>query len=68
LRLRGKGIPDIDGYATGDQLIHVNVWTPQQLNKDERKALEKLQKAENFQPLPDGKDKSFFEKVREMFK
>ncbi|MCC5945828.1 MAG: molecular chaperone DnaJ [Bernardetiaceae bacterium] len=68
LRLRGKGIPDIDGYGTGDQLIHVNVWTPQTLAKEERKTLEKWLKSDSFHPSPDGKDKSFFEKVREMFK
>lgn len=67
LRLRGKGIPDINGYGTGDQLVHVNVWTPKQLNSEEKELIEKLQQAENFDPAPDRTDKGFFEKVREFF-
>lgn len=67
LRLRGKGIKDIDGYAKGDQLIHVNVWTPQELTKDERVALENMRDSENFKPNPSKNEKSFFEKMREFF-
>ncbi len=67
LRLRGKGIPDIDRYDKGDQLIHVNVWTPQTLTKQEREMLEKLREAKNFNPNPGKKDKGFFERMREYF-
>jgi molecular chaperone DnaJ len=67
LRLRGKGIKDIDGYSKGDQLIHVNVWTPQHLTKDERVALEGMRDSENFKPNPSKNEKSFFEKMREFF-
>ena len=67
LRLRGKGIPDINGYGTGDQLVHVNVWTPKQLNNDEKEIIQKLKDAENFCPDPDKNDKGFFEKVKEFF-
>jgi len=67
LRLRGKGIRDIDGYQ-GDQLIHVNVWVPKQLSSEEQKLLEKLRHSPNFQPNPDKREKGFFEKIREFFK
>lgn len=67
LRLRGKGIQDIEGYGRGDQIIHVNVWTPKQLSRDEKQILEKLRDAENFRPDPSKNDKSFFEKMKEFF-
>ncbi len=67
LRLKGKGIQDLNGYEKGDQLIHVNVWTPQHLSKEEKEALQKFQGAENFKPNPGKQDKSFFEKMREFF-
>lgn len=67
LRLRGKGIKDINGYGAGDQLVHINVWTPKQLTKDEKKALEALQGSDNFEPSPSKADKGFFEKVKEFF-
>ncbi len=67
LRLRGKGIRDINGYGQGDQLVHVNVWTPKKLTDKERKTLEALRESENFTPNPSKKDKGFFEKIREFF-
>jgi len=67
LRLRGKGIKDINGYGTGDQLIHVNIWTPKTLTKDEKQKLESLRDSENFEPNPDKNEKGFFEKMKEFF-
>lgn len=67
LRLKGKGIKELNGYGKGDQLIHVNVWTPKQLNKDEREKLESLKNSENFRPDPGKSEKSIFEKVKEFF-
>ena len=67
LRLRGKGLKDIEGYGRGDQLIHVNVWTPKQLSKEEKAILEGLRDAKNFQPDPGKGEKSFFEKIKEYF-
>lgn len=66
-RLKGKGFPSVNSYEKGDQLIHVNVWTPQQVTSEEKTMLEKMQNASNFQPKPEKGDKSFFDKVREMF-
>ena len=67
LRLRGKGVRDINGYGKGDQLIHVNVWTPKKLNSEEKAILEKLRSSANFEPQPGIGEKGFFEKIREFF-
>jgi molecular chaperone DnaJ len=67
LRLRGKGIPSINNYGKGDLLVHVNVWTPKTLNKEQKEFFERMQNDENFIPNPEGSDKSFFEKVKDMF-
>lgn len=66
-RLKGKGFPNVNSYEKGDQLIQINVWTPQHVSSAEKDMLEKLQQSENFKPKPDKNDKSFFDKVREMF-
>ncbi|WP_396635182.1 molecular chaperone DnaJ [Maribacter sp. R86514] len=67
LRLRGKGITSLNGYGAGDILVHVNVWTPKELNKEQREFFEKMQGNDNFKPRPEKSDKSFFEKVKDMF-
>ena len=67
LRLKGKGIKDINGYGKGDQLIHVNIWTPKELNKEERQILESLRDSENFKPDPGKSEKGFFDKMKEFF-
>lgn len=67
LRLRGKGIQDINGYGRGDQLIHVNIWTPKQLTKEERAILEGLRNSPNFVPNPGKNEKGFFDKMKEFF-
>ena len=66
-RLKGKGFPAVNSYEKGDQLVHVNVWTPQTLTAEERAALEKLGKSYNFHPNPEKNQKNFFDKMREMF-
>lgn len=66
-RLKGKGFPSINSYERGDQLIHVNVWTPQELSNEEKEMIEKLKDSKNFQPQPEKNEKSFFTKVKEMF-
>ena len=67
LRLKGKGIKEINGYNRGDQLIYVNVWTPKELNKEEKELLGKLKDAPNFKPNPGKNEKGFFEKMKEFF-
>lgn len=67
LRLKGKGIPQLNSHFRGDLLININVWTPQNLTSDEKKVLEKLKTSHNFTPHPGKGDKSFFEKMKEYF-
>ena len=67
LRLRGKGIKDINGYGKGDQLIHINVWTPKKLTADEKKIIESLRNSANFAPQPTKHDKGFFDRMRNFF-
>ena len=67
LRLKGKGIKDLNGYGKGDQLVHVSVWTPQQLSSDERETLESLRNSPNFQPKPGKNEKGFFDKMKDFF-
>ncbi|MEO6404598.1 MAG: molecular chaperone DnaJ [Ferruginibacter sp.] len=66
-RLKGKGFPHVNSYEKGDQLIQVNVWTPQHVSNEEKEMLEKMQASTNFEPKPEKNEKSFFDKVREMF-
>lgn len=68
LRLKGKGFPEVNGYNRGDQLIIVKIWTPQHLNDDEKAAIEKMQHSPNFQPGEENKkEKSFFDKIKDVF-
>ena len=67
LRLRNKGIPSINNYGTGDLLVHINVWTPKILNKEQKEFFKKMTGDDNFEPKPEKEDKSFFEKVKDMF-
>ena len=67
LRLRGKGLKDLNGYETGDQLIYVNVWTPKKLTPEERAKLEGFRNSPNFEPNPDANEKGFFERMKEFF-
>ncbi len=67
LRLKGKGIPEVNSYHRGDELIYVNIWTPKALSKEERELVEKLQVSPNFKPQPGKGEKSFFERMKEYF-
>ncbi len=67
LRLKGKGIPDVNGYGRGDLLVNINIWTPRELSKEEKEIMEKLQNSQNFKPNPTTKDKSYFDRMREFF-
>jgi len=66
LRLRGKGIPDVNGYKAGDQLVYINVYTPKKLSGEEKKILQELLDADNFTPDPT-QEKGFFEKMKDFF-
>ncbi|MCD6353921.1 MAG: molecular chaperone DnaJ, partial [Prolixibacteraceae bacterium] len=67
LRLRGKGIPDVNGYGKGDLLVRVHVWIPKKLSNDEKRILQKLQNSHGFQGGPSASERSFFAKMKDMF-
>jgi len=66
-RLKGKGLPSLNGYGRGDELIHVNIWTPKNLSPEERKIIEQFRESPNFKPNPGKSEKSFFEKIKDYF-
>lgn len=66
-RLREKGLPSVQSYGTGDQLINVNIWTPKKLNAEETELMEKLRDMPNFKPAPGKEEKGFFERMKDYF-
>jgi molecular chaperone DnaJ len=67
LRLRGKGVPEVNGYGRGDLLVHINVWIPKNLDKEEQKMFEKMQQSDNFTPRPDKSEGGFFHRMKNFF-
>lgn len=67
LRLRNKGLPSVEGYGTGDLLVHINVWIPKDITNEQKRAFEKMREEPEFVPNPGKGEKSFFDKVKEMF-
>jgi molecular chaperone DnaJ len=66
-RLREKGLPSVQGYPKGDQLINVNIWTPKILTSEEKTMLESMREMENFQPRKGKGQKGFFARMKEYF-
>ena len=66
LRLRGKGLPNVNGYGTGDLLVNISVYIPEALSRDEKNAMEKFQKSDNFRPNESLKEK-IFRKFKNLF-
>ncbi|HJD75238.1 molecular chaperone DnaJ [Bacteroides reticulotermitis] len=66
LRLRGKGLPNVNGYGTGDLLVNVSIYVPETLAKEEKSTLEKLESSDNFQPSTSVKEK-IFKKFKSFF-
>ncbi len=67
LRLKGKGLPDVNSYGKGDLLVEISVYTPTTLSSEEKKIIEKLQESKNFTPNPNRKEKGFFDRMKEYF-
>jgi molecular chaperone DnaJ len=67
LRLKGKGLPDVNSYGRGDLLVEISIYTPTHLSADERKMLEQLKDSKNFEPNPSKKEKGFFDRMKEYF-
>lgn len=66
LRLRSKGIPDVNGYGRGDMIVNIQVYTPQKISKDEKELLLKLNESDNFKPKQN-QTKSFFDRMKNRF-
>lgn len=66
-RLKGKGFPDVNRYGRGDQLVNVNIWTPQHVSQEEKDALSKMENSDNFKPNPAKTEKNFFDKLKDIF-
>jgi len=67
IRLKGKGLPSLNSYGRGDLKVHINVWTPQNLTKEEKAMIQRFMNSESFKPKPGAKDKNFFDRMREFF-
>jgi len=67
LRLKGKGLPSLEHYGKGDLVVNINIWTPQHLNSEEKKLMEKIKDSANFKPQPGKKDRGFFDRMKEYF-
>ena len=67
IRLKGKGLPDLNGYSRGDMLVSINVWVPKSLTKEEKTLLDELSKHPNFQPNPSKQERGFFDKMKDLF-
>lgn len=66
LRLRGKGLPSTEGYGTGDELINIMVYIPENLNSEEKTIFERLKTSENIKPNENTKNR-IFSKLRHIF-
>ena len=68
VRLRGRGLPSVNGYGgTGDLYVKIAVWIPKRLSKEEKEIIESLRNKESFKPNPSKEDKSFFDKIKDLF-
>ena len=68
VRLRGKGLPTVNGYGgTGDLYVKFAVWIPKKLNKEDKEIIESLKNKESFKPNPTKEDKSFFDRLKDLF-
>ena len=67
LRLRGKGLPEVNGYGRGDLLVNVNVWIPKNVTREESRVIEKMKDSGSFIPRPDKNDRGFFERMKGYF-
>jgi len=67
VRLKGKGLPHLQSYGQGDLFVHINVWTPTRISKEEKEVLERLRESENFAPAPEKGEKGFFKRMKDIF-
>ena len=68
LRLRGKGLPDVNGYGRGDILIVVDITIPSSLTSEERKLVEKLSEQPHFKKAESVEEQNIFERMKNFFR
>ena len=68
LRLRGKGLPDVNGYGRGDIMVVVDITIPDELTKEERKIVEKLAEQPNFKQASTVENQNIFERMKNFFR
>lgn len=66
LRLRGKGLPSVNGYGRGDIVVNVSVYIPETLSKEEKKSMENFKNSDNFKPS-NGIKEQIFRRFRKLF-
>ncbi|NNE36301.1 MAG: molecular chaperone DnaJ [Rhodothermales bacterium] len=70
LRMRNRGLPDVSSARRGDQMVRLNIWTPQSISNEEKQILEQLRTSQSFEPQPPEKGeqrRSFFSRVKDVF-
>ena len=67
IRMRGKGLPDVNGYGRGDMYVKILVWIPRKLSRSEKEAIENLRSSSSFKPDPNRDDRELFEKESKYF-
>ncbi len=67
LRLKGKGLPNLNSFGSGDLLVNVNVWIPQKVSKEEEAILNQLSQSDNFKACPTDEEKGFFKRIKDYF-
>jgi molecular chaperone DnaJ len=70
LRMRERGIPHLNNYGRGDELVRVNVWVPTKINSKEKELLRDLSSCEHVNPSEEERrnsDRTFFDKVKDVF-
>ncbi|MCB0720210.1 MAG: molecular chaperone DnaJ [Bacteroidetes bacterium] len=70
LRMKHRGLPDVSSARRGDQMVRLNIWTPQSISREEREMLEQLRDSPSFVPKPPEEHeqrKSFFSRVKDVF-
>lgn len=66
-KLKGKGIPNVNGYGAGDQLVYINIWVPKKISSEEKKLMQQIKESENFTPKEETDEKGFFNKFKNFF-
>ena len=67
ITLRGKGLPMLNSYGNGNLYIKIGVWIPKRLSRDSKELAEAIRRNPDFVPNPNKEDKSFFDRIKDIF-